>query len=90
MLFIYFIFFPNSSMNFFLIILSSVVKKIQFFVSYFHYGKNDFKSIKKNTIYLDKYETHIFNNIKDKLDKYHCSGMWDNQREFFKWCNKKI
>ena len=63
---------------------------INLFVSYFHYGKNDFKSIKKNTIYLDKYETHIFNNIKDKLDKYHCSGMWDNQREFLNGVIRKF
>ena len=61
-----------------------------FFISYLHYGKNDFKSIKKNTIHLDKFETHIFNNIKDKLDKYRCSRMWDNQRELLNGVIRKF
>jgi len=39
----------------------------------------------KNTvseIYLDKYETDIYNNIKSKIISFPCKQMWDNQREF--------
>jgi predicted O-methyltransferase YrrM len=61
-----------------------------FFISYLHYWKNEFKYIKKTTIYLDKFETHIFNNIKDKLDKYRCSRMWNNQREFLNGVIRKF
>ena len=32
--------------------------------------------------YFDKYETFIYNNIKDTLLKTDCSIMWSNQREF--------
>ena len=33
-------------------------------------------------IYLDKYETNIYNNIKKKIIGFPCTEMWDNQREF--------
>jgi predicted O-methyltransferase YrrM len=33
-------------------------------------------------IYLDKYETDIYNNIKNKIIGFPCIQMWDNQREF--------
>jgi hypothetical protein len=33
-------------------------------------------------IYLDKYETDIYNNIKDKIIGFPCNQMWGNQREF--------
>ena len=33
-------------------------------------------------IYLDKYETDIYNNIKSKIIGFPCKQMWDNQREF--------
>ena len=33
-------------------------------------------------IYLDKYETYIYNNIKNKILGFPCNQMWDNQREF--------
>jgi len=38
--------------------------------------------IEENEIFLDKYETGIFNNIKNKLISFPCKEMWDNQREF--------
>ena len=37
---------------------------------------------KENFIYLDKFETHIYNRIKKKLIDFPCHGMWKNQREF--------
>ena len=33
-------------------------------------------------LYLDKYETNIYNNIKNKIIGFPCEEMWDNQREF--------
>ena len=33
-------------------------------------------------IYLDKYETDIYNNIKSKIIGFPCKSMWFNQREF--------
>ena len=31
---------------------------------------------------LDKYETNIYNNIKNKILSFPCREMWNNQREF--------
>ena len=39
---------------------------------------------------FDKYETNIFNNIKDKLFKANCSIMWGNQREFINGIIRKV
>lgn len=36
----------------------------------------------KNSINFEKYETNIYNEIKEKLIKSKCSLMWGNQREF--------
>ena len=36
----------------------------------------------ESEIYLDKYETHIYNNIKNKIIGFPCRQMWGNQREF--------
>ena len=36
----------------------------------------------ESEIYLDKYETDIYNNIKNKIIGFPCKEMWDNQREF--------
>jgi hypothetical protein len=37
----------------------------------------------ESEIYLDKYETHIYNNIKNKIIGFPCNHqMWNNQREF--------
>ena len=58
---------------------------------YFSYDKkSDFKSMKKNNIYLDKFETHIYNNIKYTITKNKCSEMWDNQREFLNGVIRKF
>jgi len=49
----------------------------------------------KSNFFFDKYETGIYNNIKQKLFKSNCSYMWGNQREFLngiirKYLPKKI
>lgn len=44
----------------------------------------------KPEIYLDKYETHIYNNIKNKLISFSCNQMWDNQREFLNGVVRKF
>ena len=36
----------------------------------------------ENNIYLDKYETDIYNSIKKKLLDFPCQDMWKNQPEF--------
>jgi hypothetical protein len=38
--------------------------------------------IEEEEIYFDKYETDIYNNIKNKIIDFQCNEMWDNQREF--------
>ena len=48
-------------------------------------GKSIISNKKENEekeIYFDKYETNIFNKIKNKIINFPCISMWDNQREF--------
>ena len=42
------------------------------------------------TINFDKYETNIYNEIKEKLLKAKCSLMWGNQREFINGIIRKF
>jgi len=44
----------------------------------------------KENFYFDKYEVDKFNSIKEKLLKYDCSHMWDNQREFLNGLVRKF
>ena len=44
----------------------------------------------KEKFYFDKYEVDKFNSIKEKLLKYDCSHMWDNQREFLNGLVRKF
>ena len=54
-------------------------------------GFRTFKQNKtKNTIFLDKYELNIYNNIKLKLESNKCSQMWANQREFLNGVIRKF
>ena len=49
--------------------------------------------IKENeaaVLYLDKYETNIYNNIKNKIIGFPCEDMWDNQREFLNGIVRKF
>ena len=48
------------------------------------------KEGKKKFVYLDKYETFIYNNIKSKLENNKCSRMWDNQKEFLNGVIRKF
>ena len=36
----------------------------------------------ETNIYLDKFETDIYNKVKNKIIGFPCRGMWNNQREF--------
>ena len=53
---------------------------------------NEIKLFKSNKIEknLDKYETNIYNNIKNKLIHSNCSRMWGNQREFLNGIVRKF
>lgn len=42
------------------------------------------------SIYLDKYENNIYNDIKDAINKCNCSRMWGNQREFLNGVIRKF
>lgn len=60
-------------------IIISLIKK------YFSNEKSiisTFNTNMESEIYLDKYETDIYNNIKNKIIGFPCKEMWDNQREF--------
>ena len=39
-------------------------------------------TLKKNKVTFEKYETNVYNDIKNKLIKTNCSLMWGNQKEF--------
>ena len=41
-------------------------------------------------IYLDKYETDIYNNIKNKILGFPCIQMWNNEREFLNGVVRKF
>jgi len=58
-------------------ILLFLIFAILFLFFYYHYNIN-----KNIYFYFDKYETDIYNDIKEKLLKTKCSIMWGNQREF--------
>jgi len=47
-------------------------------------------NVKEDNIYLDKYETHIYNKIKRKLEINKCCQMWSNQREFLNGIIRKF
>lgn len=44
----------------------------------------------QSPIYFEKYQTNIFNEIKEKLKKAKCSIMWGNQREFINGIIRKF
>ena len=56
----------------------------------FIYFQDKFDNIYEDSFYLDKYETNIYNNIKNKLLNSKCSSMWDNQREFLNGAIRKF
>ena len=54
---------------------------------------NKFKkavNIAKEEIYLDQYETNVFHNIKQKIDDFKCTEMWDNHHEFLNGMIRKF
>ena len=44
----------------------------------------------ENDIYLDQYETNIYDRVKEKIKQYKCSLMWANQREFLNGVVRKF
>ena len=54
------------------------------------YFQNLFDKVYEDSFYLDKYETNIYNNIKERLLNAKCSTMWDNQREFLNGVIRKF
>jgi predicted O-methyltransferase YrrM len=54
-----------------------------------YFQESDYK-VYEDSFYLDKYETYIYNNIKEKLLNAKCSYMWDNQREFLNGAIRKF
>lgn len=69
------------------IIIIIIIFIVCFLISRFLNINNDDKKYPK---YFDKYETHIFNDIKYELQKYDCSLMWGNQREFINGIVRKF
>lgn len=66
----------------------------QFFIIINRGEKHNIPSEKNNTesnnIFLDQYETHIYYKIREKIQKYKCSQMWANQREFLNGIVRKF
>ena len=56
----------------------------------FKYFQNRVDKVYEESFYLDKYETNIYNNIKERLLNAKCSSMWDNQREFLNGVIRKF
>ena len=56
----------------------------------FIYFQNRVDKVYEESFYLDKYETNIYNNIKERLLNAKCSSMWDNQREFLNGVIRKF
>ena len=52
--------------------------------------ENNNNNIEENNIFLDKYETHIYEKIREKIEKYKCSQMWVNQKEFLNGVIRKF
>ena len=64
---------------------------LKLYNEYNEYNKlKNFKLLKKKMFYFDKYESNIYNNIKEKLLKTKCSNMWSNQREFLNGLIRKF
>jgi predicted O-methyltransferase YrrM len=58
-------------------------------LKFIYFQESDYK-VYEDSFYLDKYETYIYNNIKEKLLNAKCSYMWDNQREFLNGAIRKF
>ena len=54
--------------------------------------RNSFEknNIEKDNIFLDQFETDIYNKIREKLTNTTCSQMWSNQREFLNGVIRKF
>ncbi len=79
------------------IIISKINKFIRIFLIFLLFAwlllilLNDHK-FRDNTNYfnLDRYETFVYDNIKEALLKSRCSNMWNNQREFINGIIRKF
>ena len=52
--------------------------------------QNKETNIVEENIYLDQYETNIFNNIKQKINDFKCNEMWGNHYEFLNGMIRKF
>ena len=52
--------------------------------------QNKETNIDEEEIYLDQYETNVFHNIKQKIDDFKCTEMWDNHHEFLNGMIRKF
>ena len=63
-------------------------------ISFLSKNNTETQKIKTNIddeeIYLDQYETNIFNNIKQKINDFKCWEMWDNHHKFLNGMIRKF
>ena len=81
-------------LNLLLLFILIIIIIFQFFII-INQGEKHIISLEKNDtednkIFLDQYEIHIYNKIREKIEKYKCSQMWANQREFLNGVIRKF
>ena len=74
-------------LKYIIISLLTIFLSLNLILNYFN---NNFDNIYEESFYLDKFETNIYNNIKERLLNSKCSFMWDNQREFLNGVIRKF
>ena len=67
-----------------------ILLKIVFLILLFLLLNYQLKLKQQKPTYFDKYETYIYNEIKEKLKSTKCSLMWGNQKEFINGIIRKF
>ena len=67
-----------------------ILLKIVFLILLFLLFNYQLKLKQQKPTYFDKYETYIYNEIKEKLKSTKCSLMWGNQKEFINGIIRKF
>lgn len=73
-------------LKYIIISLLTIFLSLNLILNYF----NNIDKVYEESFYLDKFETYIYNDIKEKLLNTNCSSMWDNQREFLNGVIRKF